>query len=57
VFPVGSIRQYESKEIVPGLFRISLVTLDPGEYMFYLLGTADEKKGIVGKGYEFGSTK
>lgn len=53
IFPPGAVRQFESKEIDPGLFRISLVTLDPGEYIFYMLGSADEKKGIVGKGYEF----
>lgn len=54
VFPVETLKSYESKQIDTGLFRV-LVTdpLQPGEYLFFLPGTADEKKGIVGKGYDF----
>lgn len=53
VFPVGTVKRYESKELAPGLFRIAVAQLEPGDYIFLLLGSADEKKGIVGKGYDF----
>jgi hypothetical protein len=54
VFPVGTVKQYESKAIDQGLFRVIPAPLEKGEYLFLLMGSADEKKGIVGKGYDFG---
>jgi hypothetical protein len=57
VFPVGTVKPYESKQIDVGLYRITVGSLTPGEYLFFLPGSADEKKGIVGKGYDFSVEK
>ena len=54
VFPVGSVRQFESKEVSPGLFRLLVPLKQPGEYLFLILGSGDDKKGLLGKGYDFG---
>jgi len=54
VFPVNSVRQYESKEVAPSLFRLSVPLNKPGEYLFFILGSGDDKKGLLGKGYDFG---
>jgi hypothetical protein len=53
-FPPDSIRQLESSEASPGIYRLNAPALKPGEYLFFVLGTGDEKKGILGKGYDFG---
>ena len=57
VFPVGSIKQFESKEIVPGVYRFIVPASNPGEYLFFILGSGEEKKGQLGKGYDFGVDK
>jgi len=58
VFPVETLKSYEPKQIEAGLFRVLVNDeLQPGEYLFFLPGTADEKKGIVGKGYDFSVKK
>jgi len=49
-----AIRPVETKEVGPQLFRINSSKLDPGEYAFFLVGTADPAKGSAGKGYDFG---
>lgn len=54
VFPVKSVQQYDSKEAGPGLFRLMATINDPGEYLFFILGSGDDKKGLLGKGYDFG---
>jgi hypothetical protein len=55
VFPTKSVHQFDSKEIGPdGLYRIAVPALSGGEYLFYILGSADNKKGLLGKGYDFG---
>jgi hypothetical protein len=54
VFPVASLIQFESREVSPGLFRLQVALKNPGEYLFFILGSGDEKKGLLGKGYEFG---
>jgi hypothetical protein len=54
VFPVKSVMPYESKEIGTGLYRLSVSINHPGEYLFFFLGTGDDKKGLLGKGYDFG---
>ncbi len=56
VFPTESVKVFESKELDPGVFLLSVGALEPGEYLFLLLGSADEKKGIAGKGYDFTRT-
>jgi len=54
VFPVSSVRQFESKEASAGLIRLYVPLSRKGEYLFYILGSGDEKKGLLGKGYDFG---
>lgn len=55
VFPPKSVHQFDSKEVGPGgLYRIAAPALDGGEYLFYILGSGDEKKGLLGRGYDFG---
>jgi len=48
-----TIRQFESLEVGPRLFRAAPSKLIKGEYMFYLLGSAEPPKGSFGKGYDF----
>jgi len=57
VFPVSSVKQFESKEIIPGVYRLTVPLSKPGEYLFFILGSGDEKKGLLGKGYDFGVDK
>lgn len=54
VFPMESVKQYSAEEIDTGLYRVTAAALVDGEYVFFLLGSGEEKKGILGKGYEFG---
>jgi hypothetical protein len=53
-FSVKSVRQFESTDVMQGLFRLSVILDHPGEYFFFVLGSADDKKGLLGKGYDFG---
>ncbi len=53
-FPVNSVRPFASKEVSPGLFRLVIPLKQPGEFLFFILGSGDEKKGLLGKGYDFG---
>jgi hypothetical protein len=57
VFPVSAVRQFESKEVAAGIHRLTVPLTKPGEYLFFLLGSGDEKKGQLGKGYDFGVDK
>jgi hypothetical protein len=54
VFSVNALRQFESKEVSAGLFRLAVPLKQPGEYLFFVLGSDDEKKGLLGRGYDFG---
>ncbi len=54
VFPVKSVRQFDSEEVMQGLFRLSVSLDHAGEYLFFVLGSGDDKKGLLGKGYDFG---
>ena len=53
VFPPESVRQFASKQVSDGFYRLEVPALQPGEYVFLVLGSGDEKKGVVGKGYDF----
>ena len=53
VFPPDSIRPFESKLLGEGLYRLDVPELAPNEYVFLILGSGDEKKGTLGKGYDF----
>jgi hypothetical protein len=48
------IRQFDSLEVGPRLFRLTTAKLTPGEYMFFLIGSAEPAKGSQGKSYDFG---
>jgi len=54
VFPMKSIRQFDFKQVDPGMYRIVLPPAGKGEYVFVILGSGDERKGLLGKGYDFG---
>ncbi|MBZ5585021.1 MAG: hypothetical protein LAQ30_22985 [Acidobacteriia bacterium] len=49
-----AVRQFESAEVGPNLFRLSPEKLAKGEYLFFFLGSAEPPKGSYGKGYDFG---
>ena len=49
-----TVRQFDSLEVGAGLFRLTPSSLNKGEYMFFLIGTAEPPKGNYGKGYDFG---
>ena len=53
-FPPDAICQIEATEAGPGIYRINAPALKGGEYLFFILGSGDEKKGVLGKGYDFG---
>jgi hypothetical protein len=50
----AAMRQFDSLEVGPRLFRISTSKLDKGEYLFFLVGSAEPTKDNYGKGYDFG---
>jgi hypothetical protein len=55
VFPPKSVHQFDSKEVGPGgLYRVAVPALAGGEYLFFILGSGDDKKGLLGRGYDFG---
>jgi hypothetical protein len=49
-----AMRQFDSLEVGPRLFKISAAKLAKGEYLFFLVGSAEPPKGNYGKGYDFG---
>lgn len=57
VFPPEDVKQYSAEPLDDRLYRLRPAPLSPGQYVLFLLGSGDEKKGILGKGYEFGTTK
>src|SRR5215467_8447735 len=50
----GSMRPFDSLEVGARLFKITTSRLDKGEYLFFLVGSAEPPKGNYGKGYDFG---
>jgi hypothetical protein len=54
VFSVKTVMQYQSKDVGPGLYRLTVPSSRKGEYLFFILGSGDDKKGLLGKGYDFG---
>jgi len=53
VFPFNARASFESKQMAPGLYRLFLKLTQPGEYLFFILGSGDEAKGLLGKGHDF----
>ena len=54
VVEVGRMREFEVTRIDEDLYRVTTTTLKPGEFLLYLVGSADPEKGIFGKGFDFG---
>jgi hypothetical protein len=48
-----SMRQFDSLEVGPSLFKLSPIKLAEGEYLFFQLGSAEPPKGSYGKGFDF----
>lgn len=53
-FPVSSVKQFDSKEVDMGIYRLTVPMLKKGEYLFFIRGSADDKKGLLGIGYDLG---
>jgi hypothetical protein len=53
-FPVSAVKPFDSKEVDTGIYRLTVPMVKKGEYFFFILGSADDKKGLLGKGYELG---
>ena len=49
-----SMRPFDYIEVGPRLFRLTPAKLAKGEYVFFLIGTAEPPKGSLGKGYDIG---
>jgi hypothetical protein len=49
-----AMRQFEALEVGPRLYRIGASKLGKGEYLFFLVGSAEPPKDNYGKGYDFG---
>jgi hypothetical protein len=50
----SSVRQFENIEVGERLFRVTTPKLLPGEYLFFLIGSASPAQGNFGKGYDIG---
>lgn len=48
-----AVRLFDSVEVGQRLFKLVPQPLEAGEYMFFLVGSAEPPKGIYGKGYDF----
>jgi hypothetical protein len=48
-----AMRQFDSLEVGPSLFRLTAAKLVRGEYLFFQLGSAEPPKGSYGKGFDF----
>ncbi len=48
------MKPFETQELGSRLYKIATNIIGKGEYLFYLVGSADSIKGIQGKGYDFG---
>jgi hypothetical protein len=49
-----SMRPFDPLEVGARLFKITTSKLGKGEYLFFLVGSAEVAKGNYGKGYDFG---
>jgi len=49
-----AVRQFDRIPVGPRLYKLSTSTLESGEFIFYLVGSADPEKNIQGKGWDFG---
>jgi hypothetical protein len=54
VFRFDARAAFQSRRLAPGIYRISVRLTEKGEYLFLILGSSDDAKGLLGKGYDFG---
>jgi hypothetical protein len=47
---IPQLRQFDSLEVGPRLFRLAAGQLAKGEYLFYFIGSAEPAKSNLGKG-------
>lgn len=52
--PPDAVKPFEHTEVGPQMIKIATSKLAAGEYLFFLVGSADPAKGSQGKGYDFG---
>jgi hypothetical protein len=50
----NAMRQFDSVEVGVRLYKITTSKLAKGEYLFFMVGSAEPPKGSQGKGYDFG---
>ena len=50
----NAMRQFDSLEVGVRLYKITTGKLAKGEYLFFMVGSAEPPKGSQGKGYDFG---
>jgi hypothetical protein len=50
----NAMRQFDSVEVGVRLYKITTGKLPKGEYLFFMVGSAEPPKGSQGKGYDFG---
>jgi hypothetical protein len=50
-----SVLPFDQVEVGPKLFKLTPPALAAGEYVFFLVGSAEPDKGTYGKGYDFGA--
>lgn len=53
-FKPEAMRQFDSLEVGPKLFKLTIAKLAEGEYFFFFIGSAEPPKGSYGRGYDFG---
>ncbi len=53
-FPGDTVKQFEAKDVGLGVVRLTLPALPAGQYLFLILGSGEEKKGTLAKGWDFG---
>jgi hypothetical protein len=56
-FRPDAVRQFDALEVGPHLYKIQTTSLFSGEYLFFLVGSADPAAGNYGKGYDFAVDK
>ena len=49
------VLQFDQLEVGAKLFKLMPPALEAGEYLFFLVGSAEPEKGTFGKGYDFGA--
>jgi hypothetical protein len=54
VFPIEVRAAFQNKRLAQGIYRLSVRQAEKGEYLFLILGSGDESKGLLGKGCDFG---